>query len=54
MGARAEQQVKLSEFQILNLKFTSYYSPHYSNSPVTIQIRGTIQNTEYYLNSEYE
>jgi hypothetical protein len=29
----------------------SYYSRHYSNSVVTIQIRGTIQNTEYYLNS---
>ena len=35
-------------------KITSYYSLHYSNSAVTIQIRGTIQNIRYYSNSEYE
>jgi hypothetical protein len=37
-----------------NLKFTSYYSQHYSNSAATIQISGTIQNTGHYSNSEYE
>ena len=39
------------EFKFKN---TSYYSQHYSNSAVTIQIRGTIQNIRYYSNSEYE
>ena len=34
-----------SEFKF---KITSYYSRHYSNSAVTIQIRGTIQNIRYY------
>ena len=49
-----KQLVNKFKIQILNLKFMSYYSPHYLNSLVTIQIRGTIQNTGYYLNSEYE
>ena len=35
---------KKSNFQTLKFKIMSYYSRHYSNSAVTIQIRGTIQN----------
>ena len=45
---------KISNFQTRKFKITSYYSRHYSNSAVTIQIRGTIQNIKYYSNSEYE
>ena len=45
---------EISNFQTRKFKITSYYSRHYSNSAVTIQIRGTIQNIKYYSNSEYE
>ena len=54
--AQGKQAELPKKFENLEFKFkiTSYYSRHYSNSAVTIQIRGTIQNIRYYSNSEYE
>ena len=53
-GKKGGTSGKNSKIQIANSKISSYYSRHYSNSAVTIQIRGTIQNIKYYSNSEYE
>ena len=46
--------MKLQTNSNLQFQIFSDYSQHYSNLEGTIQIHGTIQNTKYYSNLEYE